>query len=365
MQRQYLLRGLDHFSNEEIEQLWRKRQDHQLFLLIIGISTTRACTYRCNYCYSVGSRATGRKLRLEEQRGVIDQAVELGAKTVLICGDGEPTLDKDLVGIIEHAHRQGLYSVIVTNANTLGNDKVAQAVHGMSARDFAIFLWEHGASLMVKMESLEEDKYEEIVGVKCSYSQFRKACDNIFEAGFDRATVQANGQLLTRMAFVTVVSKLNFFEPCPLRKFAHQHNAQYICKFPSLLGGAELNKKLFFPPWEETTIWLRENYIRKMSDKPETFTTDGIHCGAWHYGVVVGDSGDIRLCYSATCPDKYVIGNIREKPLTELLCKREKTFKELLVRGHSCYIKEIQYQSAADVSSDKQQMVKQYFSHIL
>lgn len=365
MERQYVLRGIDHFSKEKSEEFWRRKQNHQLSLLIIGISTTRACNYRCNYCYSARSRAAGQKLTLEEQKEIIDQAAELGAKTVLICGDGEPSLDRDLVGIVEHSHKRELYCVIVTNANALGNDKVAQAVYGMSAGEFTAFLWEHGTSLMIKMDSLEENKYEEIVGVLGSYPQFRKACDNVFEAGFGQTAVQAHGRLVTRVTFVTVVAKLNFFEPSLLREFAHQHNAQYICKFPSFLGNAKSNSKLFFPPWEEATVWLRENYVRKMSDKPETFTTDGIHCGAWHYGAVVGDSGDIRLCYSATCPDNYVIGNIREKPLAKLLRKREEMFKELLMRGQSCYIKGVQYQSAADITPDKQRMIKQYFGHIL
>jgi MoaA/NifB/PqqE/SkfB family radical SAM enzyme len=280
---------------------------------------------------------------LDEQKNIIDQASEMDAKSVLICGDGEPTLDKDLLGIVEHASSKGMYSVIVTNGNIFGNDELSMKVYGISSDELVDFFHRNKASFIFKLESLDEELYENIVGVKGSFKQLMEGLDKIYKKGFCETTDFDDGTKLTRISFSAVISKQNFHQVPKLKEYAHQHNAQFICKFPSFIGQAEMNKEQFFIPTEDATLWLRENYVRVYSEKPETLTTDSLHCGAWSYGAVVGESGDIRLCYSATCPSQNSVGNIREESLKKLLEKREKIFARLLTKGEPCHIKRSQY----------------------
>lgn len=342
LNKEYRLYGIDHFTDEENEQFWENRENGKVSLHIIGISTTSACNYRCNYCY--GDHIDDKqKMTIDEYKSLIDQAYELNAKSVLICGDGEPTVDRDLVEIVRHAHTKGMYSVIVTNGNVFGNDSLAQNIYHMSSDELVDAFYENGASFVLKLETLDEQLYETTVGVKGSFRQFMDGFDKLYKRGFMSTTKYGDGTKLTRVSLTGVISKANFNEVPMLKSFAHSHDAQFICKFPSFVGNAAANKELFFSPTESSTLWLRENYIRMYSEKPETLTTDTIHCGAWSYGVVVGVTGDIRLCYTATCPSGRSVGNIRDESLHDLLKKREGIYAKLLTRGEPCHIKRKQY----------------------
>jgi len=349
MKKTYCVQGIDHFTKKDNEVFWSKKERGELALQIIGLSCTSACNYCCNYCYGQAYNRKGQKLTLEEQISILDQAKEIGAKSVIICGDGEPTIDKDLIGIVEHCKKLGMPCVIVSNGNIFGNDKLAKKIFGIDSTELVHSFYRNGASFVLKLDSLIPQIYEQIVGVKGSFAQFKEGCEKAFEMGFNKIHKNEDGYLVTRIAFTTVVSKLNFVELPELRRFAHSHSCQYICKFPSFVGNAIKNRPLFFPPTEETTIWLRENYLTTVSEKPETVTTDHIHCGVWHYGMVIGETGDVRLCYTAPCSEKMRVGNIRDSSLRGLLQKRLELFEDMLNRGESCHIKRQMYQKPKSV----------------
>jgi MoaA/NifB/PqqE/SkfB family radical SAM enzyme len=343
----FCVQGIDHFSRAENEGFWKKKASGKISLQIIGLSTTSACNYKCNYCYGTAYKREGKKLSLEEQKSILDQAKEIGATSAVICGDGEPTVDKDLVGIIRHCKELGMFSAVVSNGNIFGNNELSQKIYGMNSDELVNEFYENDASLVLKMDSMVPEVYENIVGVKGSHANFKKGLDMIFEKGFNKTYKNSDGFPVTRIAFTAVASKQNFLELAKMRRYANENNCQFICKLPSFVGSAVDNKNLFFSPSEETTIWLRENYLPTISEKPETVTTDELHCGVWHYGAVVGETGDIRLCYTAPCPPKMRVGNVREKSLKELLKIRAKVFGNKLNRGESCHIKRKMYQAKA------------------
>jgi len=72
------------------------------------------------------------RLTLEEEKKIIDQAKESGARTVLICGDGEPLLDPQLAPIVRYVHDKGMRTVIFTNGSILGDDPLSGQIHKMS-----------------------------------------------------------------------------------------------------------------------------------------------------------------------------------------------------------------------------------------
>lgn len=348
MKKELVLRGLDSFAPSEMDDIWEAKSKGKPRLLVIGLSTTDGCNYKCVYCYGPDFKDQGgSKLTLAEQCDLLDQAAALGAKTVLICGNGEPTVDPDLLGMLEKASELGMTSVVVSNGYACGDDKTAEKFHGMSASDFTQRLYDLGASLMIKLETLDPELYDATVGLNGAFAGFEVSLDNIYRVGFNKLDTSGKGLPVTRLAFSCVVSKSNFFEVPSLKDYSRAHSAQFIAKFPSFLGRAEENKGYYFSPTEDATVWLREHYVREYSEKPETLTCDDVHCAAWSYGTVISAYGDVRLCYSADVPDDQTIGSVRDASLEELLMNREEIFFDLLLRGESCHIKRAQYISPA------------------
>jgi len=328
MTKPFVLKGLDHFTKEEIESFWagwNPRKDGAK-LRAVGLSTILSCNFRCIYCYAGEKKRLNNELTLREQKGIIMQARELGAEVVILCGDAEPLMDGCLVDLVEYTHKCDMTPVVVTNGIVLGDDKLAQRVHRNSAKDLARILYDNGASLVVKLDSIKEDVYERTVGVKGAYAKFMKAVDNVVDVGFGNI-IERDDDMVTRLAFSSVVMTINFDELGAIKEFANKRNAQYICKLPSLVGRALENTDVMFPVERYEDI---RKILRGISAKRETLLADGMRCMAWHYGVVIDNQGEVRECYTSPCSPENRVGNIRDYSLAELVRRRNKIFDVLV-----------------------------------
>ena len=86
--------GLD-FTQKEIEQARKENK-----LLSIDLEFSRDCNLNCIYCYASAGKPLEKELTLEEIKDVIDQSIELGAKTFSLIGGGEPLIYNNLFKVI-------------------------------------------------------------------------------------------------------------------------------------------------------------------------------------------------------------------------------------------------------------------------
>ncbi len=88
------------------------------------IELTNQCNLECVHCYaSSGPNSTERDLLSgTDYHAILDQLHALGCKRVQFIG-GEPTLNKDLVSLLDHAHRTGFTFIeVFTNLVHLSDE---------------------------------------------------------------------------------------------------------------------------------------------------------------------------------------------------------------------------------------------------
>lgn len=98
------------------------------WLIIFGITFRCQCT--CSHCYA-GAGHEGDKytvdvkneLTFEEIKSLLDQAAKMGIPKIDLFG-GEPLIRDDIVDIVAHGAKRGLYMAITTNAEYLTKDLV-------------------------------------------------------------------------------------------------------------------------------------------------------------------------------------------------------------------------------------------------
>lgn len=343
-----LLQGIDDFTREDLDKLKQRRlSGTPEAILSICVSTTSACNIRCWYCYALDNKKPNpQQLTKAEYSSLIDEAVDLGARTMIVCGDGEPTYDKQLTHIIMHAHRCGLTPVVVTNGTMFGNDKAARVKHKLSGKGLAQFLYDHNSSLLMKLETLDPVLYEDIVKVKNAWEWFINGVDAVVETGFGH-NWDVEGETYSRLSFTGIATKENIDQVPSLRAWAREKGAQFICKVPSPTGGALASLHKLFPPEKVSDI---RNYVDNYTDKRETLTPvvlDGdrcMTCLAWHLGPVITETGHYVECYTST---DRTFGNIREKSLRQILLDKQKgtDFDNPCPIKDRLYIKLVQRQS--------------------
>ena len=158
---------------------------------------TNACPFDCFHCFTDKMKRT---LSLDDIKNVIDQLADLKTHAIDFVGEGEPTIDKDFFEIVEYTASKNIQAVVYTEAATR-----------LRNRDFVTRLYDSGASVCPKCDSLYNEEYQNwVVGDKRGkYFRARnEALELLMKCGFN--SVQRDGT--TRLGFDMVVSKKNFHE---------------------------------------------------------------------------------------------------------------------------------------------------------
>ena len=102
---------------------------------------------------------------------LIYEAKELGAKSIVVIGGGEPTIYPKFKKIIKKIYELKMIPVIFTNTQTM-NKKLSN------------FLFKYNVSVIIKLDSLKEDVQVKMVGVKGAYNNIQKGIKNLLDAGY-------------------------------------------------------------------------------------------------------------------------------------------------------------------------------------
>lgn len=93
--------------------------------LAVLAELTHRCPLQCPYCSNpLELEAASAELTTAEWMRVIDELAEIGVLQIHFSG-GEPTVRKDLVELVAHATRAGLYSNLITSAVMLSRERLA------------------------------------------------------------------------------------------------------------------------------------------------------------------------------------------------------------------------------------------------
>ena len=132
---------------------------------------THRCPMRCVYCSNpLALEPASGELATAVWRRVLDEAADFGVLQVHFSG-GEPTARADLVALVEHASRRGLYSNLITSGILLDRDKMTRL------RDAGL---EH---VQLSFQDVDPRTGDRIGGLSGAYHRKLEAAAAIREAG--------------------------------------------------------------------------------------------------------------------------------------------------------------------------------------
>lgn len=135
--------------------------------ITIDMALTRACNYKCEYCYGVLQENPRSLLTREILFNFLDDAAEIGVKGISLVSDGESTLSPHFVDFIEKGHANGLSMAVGTNGYLLDEEKLERILPRLTYLRF-------------NLSAAEASRYSEIHGVPESF--FEVVCKNIANA---------------------------------------------------------------------------------------------------------------------------------------------------------------------------------------
>jgi len=238
-------------------------------------------------------------MSLEDACNIVDQGVNIGLRSIVYLGGGEPLLYKHFWSFIEYVNRRNVTPVIFTNGMLI-NPSVARR------------LLDIGASIIVKSDAQDEEIQERLTGPS-TYKQIRSGLDAFLEAGF----AKLNGRY-TRLGIGSCATKINILEIPKIWRFARKNNIFPNIEFATPIGKATSNIALD----HSQVCWLWKTL--KEIDKKEfnikwsvPYSSIPAHsCGIFLAGAAVKADRGVALC-----PEMPSVANLSDKPLAEIIQK--------------------------------------------
>jgi len=214
----FSMKGWDFSTAELTSAMQGRRMLNPAFEL-----ASNFCPRNCEFCFTEDPRNTeGAKRRLKNEMSLddrlrlIDQAADLGTRSINFIGAGEPTIDPHFFTILEKMRSRGITPIVYSEGALKLTDRI-----------FVKRLYSLGATVVLKVNTLKDEAYQNGIvagptGRKIPHqgNYFRDrnhALELLIEEGF-------NNVYPTRLAFDTIICKENANEILDIHRYARQNN---------------------------------------------------------------------------------------------------------------------------------------------
>jgi MoaA/NifB/PqqE/SkfB family radical SAM enzyme/NAD-dependent SIR2 family protein deacetylase len=271
-------------------------------LLSLRLETSLACNLKCRYCCNDSGEAQGVSLPKNKQKDVIQEAKELGAKSIVFIGGGEFLLhnhDNCRDELLEFTMHKGLIPVIFSNGILINNDLAKK-------------LNDYNATVILKLDSLHPEVQDNLAGMKKGqYSKFfKRALEALTKNGF--ADVKDKKYL--RLGLSCVVTKTNYDDVLDVWKYCRTNdlfpNIEWLV--PHGRAGRPHNRHLLLSTREIAAI---RDKICEYDSKNYDFSwlkytpRIGAGCLQFMYSLYVTYDGKVRPCAALWWEEKSVLSD--------------------------------------------------------
>jgi MoaA/NifB/PqqE/SkfB family radical SAM enzyme len=215
----YTMKGWDFRTAELAEAMKGRRMLNPAFEL-----ASNFCPWNCEFCFTEDpANAEGAKRRLanemslDDRLRLIDEAADLGTRSINFIGAGEPTIDPHFWEYLERMQIHDITPIVYTEGALKLTDP-----------NFVSRLFDIGATVVLKVNTLKDEAYQNAIvagppGRKIPqrhqdyFRDRNRAIEVLIERGF-------NASNPTRLAFDTIICKENAAEVLDIHRYARRNN---------------------------------------------------------------------------------------------------------------------------------------------
>lgn len=281
------------------------------------------CNYRCKKCCNANYPLKGKPLSNHEILNLIGEAPKHGFKVLVFSGRGEPFKNPSIQRYIVKADEVGLIPYLFTNGSYL------------SWSSYQEFLKKKRASLIVNLDTCDENLYKELTGGQGNFYQVVMGIEHISLDELRAESIRlgypgnlnlidpfplftrTNGDILTRIGINTVVSAHNLNELDSIKNVVDGFKGMvaWVLNTPMQRGNAEGN-----PDFEVSEEVLRR--IAEFGLTPYGTLPSGDKCHYMASGVSF-DADGYQLACGYALETAGQLGNLRTDGLEKCIEKAQ------------------------------------------
>lgn len=284
--------GLE-ISREEAAAAARDRR-----LLSFELETSRACNFRCIYCYARAGEPLPGEMSFAELEDAARQAAALGARKAVLLGGGEPTVYPQVRELIDLLRgRLGLTVEMFTNGALID-------------APLARFLYDRRVWVVVKRNSMIPAVQDELAGVSGAAGAIEAGLAALLAAGYPDAEHGLGVQ--------TIICRQNLGEIPELWRWARAR--RILPYFENItLAGRAAERDILSVPREAVAAMARtiaeldrKEYGIEWQPHPPML---GTCCDRHLYSILIKANGDFCPCVGVD----IILGNLRRDRLADVV----------------------------------------------
>jgi len=261
------------------------------------------CNYNCSKCFNQGKDRTkydaDEILSLGERLDAVRQAEDLGGKVVVIAGEGEPSMHKDIRTLVEAINSHNVTPIIYSNGRLIDEE-------------LAGFYRKNNAVIVISLDSLNPERYDKLTGTTGQLECVLRNIEGI-RTIYGGPVVEGDLNVLN-VALNTTVSSVNHDEIAAIKRFCAD-DIYFICNPIVKLGAAATNWKKLIRKGEAVEDFKKLIGHMSESGGPLTLGKDGL-CNYSKWGIAINPAGHFMTCAYTNKTDG-LLGNIRDTSLRQ------------------------------------------------
>jgi len=324
------VKELEKWIKESEQEKEKARTENSL--LFISLMTDPVCNLACPDCYVGEKGLRGGELTIEERKRVLDEAEDLGARTLRIAGEGEPLLDRNFWETIGYATQElGMDAFFFTNGTRI-DEKTATRIY--ENPKLTAVLKFSGSPRAMEYLTGNKGKFGENQFIEHDGILVPKYVKNMIDVGMNQTDVQGN----SRLGIEFLVRKSNYGFAFDIFRWARRNNIIPYFEQNLEAGCANAWSSYAQERVEDKDAFVLSERLLEIDETEFGFTwkpsipylVGGIceselsGCKKFTYNLVISSDGEMNPCYAT----RFSLGNIRDDSLSEGLS--HPTRKELL-----------------------------------
>jgi len=297
-----------HYHPDRIDAWMNKRQVYPIY---IEISPVGGCNHRCLFCAVdyIGYKIRSLETKILEKQ--LTKMGELGVKSIMYAGEGEPLLHKDLPKIITHTKQVGIDVAITTNAVPLTSSWTDQSLEHISWLKASI---NGGTSATyAKIHKTEERDFQLVLRNLENAVAIRNKKNLYCVIGAQMVLLPENWNEAFLLARKLKLIGLDYLVIKPYSQ--HKSSITRIYENINYNNSDDLVKQLEELNDDQFSVVFRTNTMEKLLDTKPYY--DKCQATPYFWAYIMAD-GSVYGCSAYLLDEKFCYGNINKQSFQDI-----------------------------------------------
>ncbi len=281
-----------------------------IYPIYMEISPVGACNHRCTFCGVDFMGYQNRHLDTAMLKDRLTEMGELGLKSIMYAGEGEPFLHRDMVELANHTKDSGIDVAFTTNASLFKQEYAEQILEKTSWIKASVNAGTR--ETYAKVHRAKERDFDRVVENMKRAAEIRRRHHYACTLGFQMILLPENSRESVTLAKVARDIGMDYLVIKPYsqhtqglsQRYAHVRYDQYQSLKDDL---AKINT-------EEFQVVFRDNTMKQWDEMAHKYT----RCVALPFWSYIDAGGNVLGCSVYLEDKRFVYGNIYRQTFQEI-----------------------------------------------